>query len=146
VVLSNPTGGFGLGTPVATATILDDDPGAGLRVSVGDASIWEGNQGKTATAANGAKVWVSLSEPAISTVTVQVTVTGVTATAGSDFIKAFTKTLTFKAGQWQKAVAIPVKPDLVSEPDETVTVTLSNTTGGLVVGRSVGTVTILNDD
>jgi hypothetical protein len=38
--------------------------------------------------------------------------------------KAFTKTLTFKPGQWQKAVVIPVLPDVDPEANETVTVTL----------------------
>jgi hypothetical protein len=88
------------------------------------------------------------SEPATTTVSVKVTVAGGTATAGSDFKKAFTKTLTFKPGQWQKALVIPVLPDVDVEDDETVTVTvtLSDPTGGLAVGRETGTVSILNDD
>ncbi len=71
IVLSNPVG-LVLGDGSAAATIIDDDPGVGLRVSVGDASIWEGDQGKTAKATNNAKVWVNLSEPAASQTTVTV--------------------------------------------------------------------------
>jgi hypothetical protein len=145
VILSNPVG-LVLGTASATGTIVDDDPGVGLRVSVGDASIWEGDAGPKATSTNNGKGWVNLSAPAASTVSVTVTVASGTATAGSDFKKAFTKTLTFKAGQWQKAISVPVLPGTTAEADETVTVTLSNPVGGLSLGRSVGTITILDDD
>ena len=81
------------------------------------------------------------------TVTVTVSIDDVDpATAGTDFKAVKTKVLTFKAGQWQKAVAIPVLPDVAVETDETISVTLTNADSGLVIGRSVGTVTILNDD
>lgn len=45
VVLSNPPGGYALGTSVATGTIIDDDGEVGLRVGIGDASVTEGNSG-----------------------------------------------------------------------------------------------------
>jgi hypothetical protein len=146
VVLSNPTGGFGLANPTATATIVDDDPGSGLRVSVGDASIWEGDVAKTVKATNNGKVWISLSEPATSTVSVTLTVAHGTATVGTDYKNVKPKTITFKAGQWQKVVSIGVWPDLDPEGDETVTLTLSNPSAGLDIGRGTGTLTILNDD
>jgi PKD repeat protein len=146
VVLSNPTGGFGLANPTATATIVDDDPGSGLRVSVGDASIWEGDVAKTVKATNNGKVWISLSEPATSTVSVTLTVAPGTATVGTDYKNVKPKTITFKAGQWQKVVSIGVWPDLDPEGDETVTLTLSNPSAGLDIGRGTGTLTILNDD
>ncbi len=134
------------GSASAVGTIVDDDPASGLTVSVGDASIWEGHIGQKATSTNNARVWVNLSEPAATTVSVKVTVAGDTATPGSDFKKNYTKTLTFKPGQYQRAVAVPVFPDVDVEGDETVTVTLSDPTGGLLLGRAAGTVTILNDD
>jgi Tol biopolymer transport system component len=146
VVLSSPSGGFRLAHATAVATVVDDDPGGGLRVSVGDASIWEGDVAKTASMTNNAKVWISLSSPATSTVTVRIDVTPGTATAGVDYKTIKPKTLTFKPGQWQKVISIPVFPDLDGEGDETVIITLSDPTGGATVGRGVGTVTILNDD
>jgi hypothetical protein len=134
------------GSANATGTILDDDPPIGFTVSVGDASIWEGDVGQKATSSNNANVWVNLSEPATTTVSVRVTVTAGSASAGSDFKKAFTRVFTFKPGQWQRFVAIPVVPDIEVEGDETLVVTLSDATGGLTVGREIGTATILNDD
>jgi hypothetical protein len=147
VVLSNPTGGFGIGTGIATGTILDDDPAAiGPVVSIGDSSIHEGDVAKTVKATNNGKLWISLSEPATSTVTVVLTVAGGSATAGTDYKLLKPKTLTFKAGQWQKPVSIPVLPEIAPEGDETVTVTLSSPSAGLSLGRSTGTLQILDDD
>jgi hypothetical protein len=146
VVLSNPTGGFGLGQAVAQAVIIDDDPSSGLVVSAGDVSIWEGHAGSSARAVNKGKVWLTLSEPATTTVTVQVTVTAGNATEGTDYLAVKPRTITFAAGQRQKAVSIGVIPDAVSEGDETVTVTLLDPSTGLTLGRAVGTVTIVDDD
>ncbi len=141
VVLSNPTGYYSLGDAIGTGTILDDDPPGPLAVGIGDASGWEGHLGT----ANTIKVWVNLSQPATSTVTVQATVTSTDATPGVDFTGA-SKTLTFTAGQWKKALAIKVYPDLSTEGPEHVSIALTNPTGGLILGRSIGTVTILDDD
>ena len=153
VVLSNPVG-VGLGLPVGTGTILDDDPVGGTpQVAIGDASILEGNTGVKATTTNNAKVWVTLSEPATGPVTVKVTVTPTGATANTDFkygsvtsVFPVTKTITFAAGQWQKPVVIGVFPDTVAEGDETVSVTISDPTGGPVLGRSTATLRIMDDD
>jgi hypothetical protein len=54
--------------------------------------------------------------------------------------------VSFRAGQWQKPIAIPVWPDAIAEDDETVTVSLSEPSAGLAVGRGEGLVTIRNDD
>ena len=51
--------------------------------------------------------------------------------------------LKFLAGQWQKPVAFTVFPDASPEPNDTIVVTLSNPTTGLVIERSQGTLTIL---
>ena len=143
VVLSNPTGGYALAASLATATIVDDDPGGQvLRAGVGDVHVREGD----GAAANPAKIQVNLSSPAPSSVSVTVTIANGTATAKHDYKRAFTKTLTFTTGQWQKSIVLPVLPDLVHETDETITVTLSNPSGVLALGRANGTITIDNDD
>lgn len=134
------------GAASATATIIDDDPGSGPRVSVGDAVTFEGDVAATATATNAATVWVNLAEPATSTLSVQVSVAGGSATAGTDFPKAFTRTVTFQARQYQASVRVPVRPDLAREGDESVLATLSNPSSGLTVVRPVGVITIRNDD
>ena len=97
VVLSNPTGGYSLGNAIAVGTIIDDESGPKPSVSVGDASIWEGDVGKTASAYNNGSAIVSLSAPATTTVTVVVTASPGTASSGTDY-KPVTKTLTFKPG------------------------------------------------
>jgi hypothetical protein len=142
VMLGAPSGGYRLGDSVVSARILNDDPNVNPpQVGVGDASIWEGDTG----ANNVAKVWVTLDGPAAGAATVRVTVGGGSATAHSDY-RAFSTTLHFAVGQWQKVVSVGVRPDGQREADETVGITLSNPTGGLELGRSGGTLTILNDD
>jgi probable HAF family extracellular repeat protein len=147
VVLSDPTAGYAVAGGPGVGTILDDDPSAvGVVAGVGDVRMPEGDSGQRASSTNAAKLWVALSQPATATVSVTVTVTAGSAAAGVDFKTVKTKVLTFKAGQRQKAVTVPVFPDLAPEADETVTVALSNPTGGLSVGRSIGTITIVDDD
>jgi hypothetical protein len=153
VVLSNPVG-VELGRAIGVGTILDDDPTGGVpQVAIGDASMLEGDAGVKATKANKAKLWVTLSEPATAPVTVTVTVSPGTATPATDFsfgsirsVFPVTKTITFAAGQWKKPVTIGVFPDTVVEADETVTVTLSDPTGGPTIGRGIASLRILDDD
>jgi hypothetical protein len=141
VVLSNPTGHFGLGEAIGTGTILDDDPSGPLSVGIGDASGWEGHLGR----ANTINVPVTLSHPASSTVSIQVTVTSTEAALDVDY-KAAARTLTFLPGQYAKSFSIKLLPDLSVEEPEQISVQLGNPTGGLDIERSTGTVTILNDD
>ena len=145
VVLSEPTGGYAVGRGSATGTIVDDDPDGAFRVSVGDASIVEGDEGVSPKAANKARVRVTLNRPATETTTVRVLVSEATATAGSD-VKLVAKTLTFKPGQWQKSVAVAVYPDTIAEGTETALVTLTDPSAGLAIGRGQGRVQIIDDD
>jgi hypothetical protein len=76
-------------------------------------------------------------------VSVRYTVTGGTATPGSDFTP-LTGTLTFADGETRKTVTIPVTRDKVFESLENFAVTLSNPTGGATVnagGTAVVTIT-----
>ncbi len=75
VALSHPTGGPGLGTTVGTGVIVDDDTSASNLVSVGDATVDEGDVTKWR-----AKFRVTLTEPAAGLVTVDYTIVPVTAT------------------------------------------------------------------
>ena len=144
--LSAASGATVAGDGTADSTILDDDaPAAGFTVSAGDTVIDEANVGVTATAANSAKITVSLNRPATGIVQVTVAVGGGSATVGTDYKLVTTKTITFAAGQWQRVVAIPILPDRTVEVNETVLVTLSSASGA-TVARPVGTVTIRNDD
>ena len=122
----------------------------GPEVVVGDSTVWEGDQ-----SVRSLYFPVTLSTPPASgTVTVSYTIGAVDATPGTpklvdvDFNdkKGATKTLTFKAGQVAKYVAVPVYADQVVESTETLTVTLSAPSTKYTLGRTVGTGTILDDD
>ena len=81
---------------------------------------------------------VELSEPlSADTASVEVTVTGGTASAGADFTLS-TASLTIPAGQTQAAVDLDVVQDGFDEPDETVELTLSNPRSGGVAALTLG--------
>ena len=136
------TGTVDLGLEVQTATILDNDPNGGApTVSVGDASVWEGDTGLGRTV----QVPLTLNSAPAGPTTVRVTVGDGTATSPADY-KAFTKVVKFAAGAKQAYVTVRLTDDTAAEPDTTINVVLSSPTGGLSVGRSAGVITILDDD
>ena len=110
-------------------------------VGVGDVAVVEGDAGLRTV-----KVPVSLSDPQAGPVTVSYTTTAVSATPGTDYTAKVSGSVMFKAGQVVRAVPVKVAGDTVSEGTETLTVTLTAVTGGVVLGRTVGTVSILDDD
>jgi hypothetical protein len=127
-------------------TIVTDDkanvpPLSGARVSIGAASIVEGNADVRAL-----RFMVALSEPAPTAVQVHYAAVPGTATAGSggDF-GAASGTVTIPAGATTGAVSIRVKGNAVVEPNETFTVVLSDAVGA-TISRATATGTILNDD
>jgi Calx-beta domain len=125
---------------VGTGTIVDDDPGSGLRLSVANASIVEGDSGTRVV-----KSTVSLSSPAPATVTFKFHTEDGTAHGNVDYIvKAPTK-LSFLTGQVSKQISVTVVPDTVSESDETFDLVLANLSGA-TLGADRATVTILDDD
>jgi hypothetical protein len=67
-----------------------------------------------------------------------------TASAASDYTSA-SGTLTFAPGQVSRPVAVGVLGDALDEPDETLTVGLSNP-GNATIADAIATVTILDDD
>jgi Calx-beta domain len=136
VTLSSPFNAD-LGTSVATGTITNDD--ANPKLVVGDANVLEGNSGTTPLTFTVAMVPVSVTD-----VTVDYATSDGTATAGSDYTGA-SGTLTIPAGQASGTIAVSVSGDKTYEPNETLTLTLSNPVGAtIVVGAATGT--ILNDD
>jgi hypothetical protein len=108
-------------------------------ISVGDASVTEGNSGTTTLS-----LPVTLSSVAASTVTVDYATADGTATAGSDY-SAANGTLRFRPGETRMTIAISVFGDTNLEPDETVTVTLSNAVNAKI-SKATATATIKNDD
>ncbi len=85
----------------------------------------------------------ALDQPATASVTVNYTVSGGTATAGSDY-SGTTGTLTFAAGETVKLIPVTVKSDAVVELPETFNVTLSSPSANAALGgTATQTVTIL---
>ncbi|MDT5014654.1 MAG: hypothetical protein QOD39_814 [Mycobacterium sp.] len=108
-------------------------------VSVADAAVAEGSSGTRNLNFN-----VTLSKSSTSPVTVAYATSNGTATAGQDYT-AKSGTVTFAAGETTKAVTVTVTGDVTAEPNETLTVTLSNPSGATIAdGSAIGTIT--NDD
>ena len=150
VALWGVNSGYSLTRNVGTGTIIDDDttPGAGVQVSIGDASLREGD-----SAARTLKFALTLSAPSPTPVTVGYVVTSGTASCGSSTnvssdcwdYGGTTRSVTFPAGSVARSVTTTVFADRAYEGDESFTVHLANPLNASVF-RAIGTGTILNDD
>jgi len=133
VSLSNATGGS-IANGWGYGTIHDDDtPPA---ITIGDASIVEGNSGTRLmvftvylSQASGNDVWVNYT-----------TANGTARTSDNDYV-AQSGTVYFAPGETTKTIEIVVKGDTRKEKNESLYVNLS---GAIADGRGVGS--ILNDD
>ncbi len=135
--LSNPTSGATIGTGTATVTITNDDVAGS--VSVANVTIVEGNSGSS-------NAVVTLTRTGGSgDFTVDYATANGTATTGSDYT-ATSGTASFTGGANTVTVSIPILGDTVFEPNETLSLILSNPTSGAVIGTGTATVTITNDD
>jgi serine protease len=120
----------------AKATITNDD---GPTLSIGDASITEADSGTTMMTFT-----VSLSQVAPAAVTFSFTTVAGTALAGPDYVPVTVSGLKIPAGQLSKVVSVPIKGDLVVEPNETFSASISLSNVSITDGVGVGT--IFNDD
>jgi len=75
------------------------------------------------------------------TSTIQYSTVNGTAVAGSDYV-ATTGTLTFNPGDSLRSFTIPLTYDKLVEPDESITLTLTNPTGGIVRGRQTAVLNV----
>jgi Ca2+-binding RTX toxin-like protein len=81
---------------------------------------------------------VTLSNPSISTVTVEYNTANGTSTAGLDYT-ATTGTLTFTPGQLTQTISVPVSDDFIDEGSETLDMILSNPSGATITdGTGLG--------
>jgi hypothetical protein len=112
-------------------------------LSVGDASVTEGNTGT-----KNAVFTVTLSPASATVVSVSyatgVAATGVPATAGTDYT-AVSGSLSFAVGATTASVPVPVLGDTNDEPDETFALNLSAPVNA-VLADATGVGTIVNDD
>jgi len=119
-----------------TATIRNDDL---AEVSIGDATVAEGNAGVT-----NAVFPLSLSPAVPFPVTVGYTTASGTAKADEDFTPV-TGSVTFAPRQTRATITVSVTGDPRVEPNETFSVVLSDASGATIArGRGLGTIT--NDD
>ena len=144
VSLSGPTGGAALGaSSSATVTINDDDvaPVPQPGTVAFDPASYSVNE-------NGGSVTLTLTRTtgADGAISVSVASGGGSASAGADYT-ALSQTVNWADGDsGNKTVNLTVLDDATDEVNETVTVTLSNATGGATLGTANATVTIVDDD
>jgi polyhydroxybutyrate depolymerase len=138
VTLSNPTGGAILGTPaLATVTVTDTDQ----VIQFDSASYYAREE------AEFVEIGVVRGE-SDSAATVNFKTSDITASAraGLDYA-GMTNTIQFGAGERLKWVKVPILNDSLKESLETFRITLSNPTGGAVLGsQQAATVTIADND
>ncbi|MBI5384185.1 MAG: M36 family metallopeptidase [Verrucomicrobia bacterium] len=108
-------------------------------LAINNASVWEGNSGQAALA-----FAVRLLPASPLPVTVNFATSNGTAQAGSDYLAA-SGLLTFLPGETNQFVTVTILGDTNGEPNETLTVGLTNPTNA-VLGVATATGTILNDD
>ncbi len=120
------------------AAALKASPPPGITITGG--SVLEGNSGATPLVFN-----VTLSAAAPSSVTVNFTTVGGTATAGNDFVSQ-SGTVSFAPGEVLKTISIDVVGDTTYESNELFTVALSGVTGNATIKTASATGTITNDD
>ena len=127
-----------LGQANATLTIFDDDFAPGLLSFASSPVVNESGASATVT--------VIRASGKTGTVSVDYATSDGTARQDEDYVRA-SGTLTFVEGEISKSFIIPLKDDSAIEGNETVTVRLSNATGGAVLGSPNSVVlTIVDDD
>ena len=124
-----------------TGSVTVVDPNAPPSLSIGNASVTEGDSGTTT-----ASFTVSISKaPGGSAASVSYATADGTASSGSDYV-AKSGTLSWAAGDAAaKTVAVTVLGDTLAEANETFTVNLSSASNA-TIGDGEGVGTITNDD
>lgn len=122
-------------------TILNNDTaGPGPQVSVGDASVLEGNSGPVQ-----ASFALTRSGDTAGSVDVDFATADDSAIAPSDYASTLER-VTIPSGQSSVVVTVAVNGDTLDEADEQFRVNLSNPSAGATVGDGQGIGTIRDDD
>lgn len=139
VTLSNATGGALLTSPsTAVVTISDNEFKPSISGSF-NANVLEGNSGTT-----NLPFVLNLTNASFQTVTIDYSTGGGTASPTDDYVST-SGTVTFEPGSTSKTINVQVKGDTTDEPNETVTLNLTNPTNASSwPGQLTGTIT--NDD
>ncbi len=137
LTLQTPTNATLGATTVDTVTITDDDFIPVVNFSTAAQSAGEGTGTVTLT--------VNLSGAAFSNVSIPYSVTGGSATSGTDFTLSASP-LVVQAGATTGSITLNLIDDSLIEGNETVTVTLGTPTNGTLGGTPAQTVTINDND
>jgi len=121
---------------------LASEAEAQVTISIGDAEVMEGD-----SAAENVILSFPLTLSGVPTkdTSVRFSTAPITATANIDFAFVSNVLVTIPAGQTTGVAQVPIIEDLVVEPDETLSVTLSSPSNAFIgVGTATGT--IVDDD
>ncbi|PIR53677.1 hypothetical protein COU75_04945 [Candidatus Peregrinibacteria bacterium CG10_big_fil_rev_8_21_14_0_10_42_8] len=123
--ISNPTDGSELGSlSTATLVIVDDElstfGNGNIRLTEDTYSVFEGDT---------VKILVDRLKGSKGEVTVKYQTANLLAKSGTDYTET-NGTLTFRSGESQKYILIPVLTDSANDPRETFSFTISDPTGG----------------
>ncbi len=139
LLLSNPQGGGALGTVSnASLTINDDDSGGVFRFN---APSYVTNENAGAFLVN-----IVRSGGVASNVTVSFFTQDGTATSAQPDYTATNGTLAFGAGETNKFITVPIVNDTAPEGNETLSVLLTNVTGGASISNNTAGLTIVDDE
>ncbi|WP_316801641.1 Calx-beta domain-containing protein [Pedobacter frigidisoli] len=141
--ISNPTGAATLGTPASVSTSITDNDALTF-VLTGPASVNEADGTATYTVTLTGAAGKSLQDAA----TVTTGVTAGTATSGSDYTFS-SSVLNFPAASpvgTTRTFTVSIVNDLIAEPTENYTATISNPTGVVTLGTAAVTTSIVDND
>ncbi|MCL1475466.1 calcium-binding protein [Argonema antarcticum] len=138
LTLTNPTGGAVIGTQnTATLAIVDDD--VSLAFSAAQFSV---NEDGTPIAA----VTITRTGRTTGEISALVNLQNGTATSPADY-NSTPIVVNFADGEITKTITVPVVNDTAVESNETIALTLTNPTGGAVIGtQNTATLAIVDDD
>ncbi|MBE7469580.1 MAG: hypothetical protein HS114_10630 [Anaerolineales bacterium] len=125
-----------LGLSDATLIIIEDDPPPSVQFSSGNYNMTEAN--------TTIPIDVTLSIASALTITVDYATSENTATAGQDYTDT-SGNLTFAPGQTNQTFSVQIINDNLQEPDETVSLRLSNPTNAGLGPTNPATLTISDD-
>lgn len=143
ITLSNPVNCvLGDGTPlqpiVYTYTIEDNEPGPTVQFNTVASTDYE--------SVSPVDFRVDLSEVSPLDVEVNYSVTGGSATSGTDYLVLGSGTLTIPAGDLFANIAANIINDVLIEVDETIQITLTSPVNGTLGANTVHVFTIIDDD
>ena len=137
VTLSNPGQSLGIGVGSASTSVLNDD--ATVSIAAVAADVPEGDEGSTQSLS-----FTLTRDNGLAASTVNWAASGLDAADVGGPLPS--GTVSFAVGELTKTITVPIVGDRSIEPDETLTVTLSNPGANLHLGTTTASTVVLDDD